>query len=221
MSDISSVPERKVRAPRRPRGSALSAQRILDEAMILIDSNGLEAFSFRTLAAGLGCQAMSLYHYFPSKAHLYEALVDRLIAEAMDHSHAGDWRDRLRAAAAAYRAMALRHPGMFLYFSTFRLNNHAGLGFLEGLLRIFETTGLTAEGRARHFRLLGHYLVGTCLDEVVKGASATRPVPFAEACLAYPGLMAVGAYFVGGRQAEVFDAGINLLIRGIEADVSL
>jgi hypothetical protein len=115
--------------------------------------------------------------------------------------------------------MAVRHPGMFNYFSSFRLNNPAGLGFLEGILRIYEETGLPAEARARHFRILGHYLVGACLDEVVKGPSSTSPVPFEVAREAYPGLMAVGPYFVGDRQKAVFDAGIDLLIRGIESDL--
>ncbi len=220
MSDGSRVLDQKTRAPRRQRGPALSVARILEAAISLIDTNGLEAFSFRILAARLGCQAMSLYHYFPSKAHLYEALVDQLIAEAMQYDPSGDWRDRLRAAAGAYRAMALRHPGMFIYFSGFRLNNHAGFGFLEGILRIYEETGLQPEDRARHYRILGHYLVGACLDEVVKGTSATIPVPFEEARLAYPSLMTVAPYFVGDRQKFVFEAGIDLLIRGIEADLS-
>ncbi len=220
MSDGSRLAEQKIRAPRRRRGAALSVPRILDEAISLIDSKGLEAFSFRILAGRLGCQAMSLYHYFPSKAHLYEALVDQLIAEAMEYDPSGGWRDRYRSAAGAYRKMALRHPGMFLYFSGFRLNNHAGLGFLEGILRIFEDAGLEPEDRARHYRILGHYLVGSCLDQVVKGPSATSPVPFEEARMAYPSLMAVGPYFAGDRQKDVFDAGIDLLIRGIEADLS-
>ena len=220
MSDGASRMEQNSRAPRRQRGPALSVRRILDEAILLIDTKGLEAFSFRILGACLGCQAMSLYHYFPSKAHLFEALVEELIAEAMDFDPVGAWQDRLRRAAYAYRLMSLKHPGMFLYFSSFRLNNHAGLGFLEAILRIYEDTGLAAEARARHFRILGHYLVGACLDEVVKGPSATSPVPFDEARQAYPSLMAVGPYFVGDRQKAVFEAGIDLLIRGIEADLS-
>ncbi len=209
-----------IRAPRRQRGPALSVPRILEESIVLIDTKGLEAFSFRILAARLGCQAMSLYHYFPSRSHLYEALVDQLIAEAATYDRSGDWRDTLQAAAGAYRRMALRHPGMFMYFSGFRLNNHAGLGFLEGILRIYEDAGLKPEDRARHYRIFGHYLVGACLDEVVKGPSATSPVPFDEARKAYPSLMAVGPYFVSERQKEVFMAGIDLLIKGIEAALS-
>ncbi len=52
----------------------------------LIEADGLEAFSTRKLAAKLGCEAMSIYHYFPSKAHLMDALLDRLVG---DHRRAG------------------------------------------------------------------------------------------------------------------------------------
>lgn len=221
MSDAADFLGDKINTPRRPRGPALSVPRIVEGAMTLIDADGLEAFSFRILAARLGCQAMSIYHYFPSKAHLCEALVDVLIAEAMDYPDTGPWPDRLRAAAGAYRKMAQRHPGMFMYFSSFRLNNRAGLDFLERTLAILAAAGLEPQAQARHFRILGHYLVGACLDEVVKGPSATHPVPFEEARLAYPGLMAVGPYFAGDRQKATFEAGIDLLIAGIEADLSL
>jgi AcrR family transcriptional regulator len=198
--------------------------RITEEAIALIDSEGLESFSFRMLAARLGCQAMSIYHYFPSKAHLFEALVDILIAEAVDYPEAGTWQDRMRAAAGAYRKMALRHPGFFLYFGTFRLNNRSGLGFLERILRIFEASGLAAEHRARHFRIMGYYLVGACIDETIgyaKGPSATNPVPFEEARRDFPAIMAVGPYFGVERHKQTFDAGIDILIAGIEADLKL
>lgn len=208
---------------RRPRGPALSAPRITDAAIDLIDRNGLDSFSFRTLATLLGCQAMSIYHYFPSKNHLFEALVDILIAEANDYPDTGSWQNRLRGAASAYRRMALNHPGFFPYFATFRLNNRSGLDCLERILRIFEASGLSAELRARHFRILGYYLVGACIDETSghsKGPSAVAPVPFEEARRDFPAIMAVGAYFGADRHQATFEAGIEILIKGIEADLT-
>lgn len=187
--------------------------------MALVDAEGPEAFSFRTLAARLGCQAMSIYHYFPSKAHLFEALVDQLIDEAMGFDCAGTWQDQLRAAALSYRRMALAHPGMYLYFSTFRLNSRKGMGFLERLLRILEEAGLPDEARARHFRILGHYLVGACLDDVLRGPASSQPLGFEEARQTFPALMAVGPHFVADRQRDTFDAGIALLTAAMERDI--
>ena len=210
------------RGPRRPRGTALSVARITAEAMALIDAEGLLAFSFRGLAARLGCQAMSIYNYFPSKAHLYEALVDICIAEALDYPEAESWQDRLRASAGAYRRMALNHPGFFLFFGTFRLNNRAGMGFLERILRFLEASGLDAEARARHFRIMGYYLVGAMIDETMgyaKGPSSVNPVPWDDAKRDFPAIVAVGPYFGTDRHQMTFDAGIELLIAGIETEI--
>ena len=68
--------------PRKPRSaaSALSRDRILAEAQALTAADGLAALSTRRLAERLGVEAMSIYHHFPSKRHLFDALVDQAIA---------------------------------------------------------------------------------------------------------------------------------------------
>ncbi len=49
---------------RRP----LSRERVLDTALRLADEHGLDSLSMRKLAAALGVEAMSLYHYVPNKS---------------------------------------------------------------------------------------------------------------------------------------------------------
>ena len=210
-------------SPRRPKGPALSAERIASEAFALIDSGGVEAFSWRVLAARLGCQAMSLYHYFPSKQHLFEALVDQCLTTAGDFPDDGPWAGRLRGAAMAWRDMALAHPGFYPYLAQFRLNHAPGLALLERQIAIFEAAGLPPKSRARHFRAFGFYLNGACLDEVLGPHSpgATAPLPFAKACETFPGLMTVAPFFSAERRLATFQHGLEVLIRGIEADSKL
>jgi AcrR family transcriptional regulator len=212
------------RRARRPRGPALSVDRITQESLALIDEGGLDAFSFRSLAARLGCQAMSIYNYYPSKAHLYEALVDICLKDAMNYPEDGAWQVRMRAATAAYRRMALRHPGFFLFLATFRLNSHSGMAFLDRILRIYAETGLPAEAQARHFRIMGYFLVGAMIDETMgyaKGPSSVAPVPGDVAARDFPAIMAVGPYFGTERHALTFDTGVEALIDAIEAEVRL
>src|SRR5262245_15638613 len=63
-------------AARRP----LSRELILEAALELVHAHGLARLSTRRLGAQLGCEAMSIYHHFPSKAHLLDAMVDHAIA---------------------------------------------------------------------------------------------------------------------------------------------
>jgi len=58
----------------------LSRQRIVATAMALVEEHGLPALTFRRLGKALGCEAMSVYHYFPSKRHLLDALVEDTLA---------------------------------------------------------------------------------------------------------------------------------------------
>jgi len=202
--------------------SALSAERIAAEALSLIDSEGLEGFSFRTLAARLSCKAMSLYHYYPSKAHLFEALIDICIAEIVPPSADG-WRERIRVFAQAFRQIALRHPGFYIYFATFRMNNRAGLGLLNQILKAFEETGLPAELRARHFRAMGYFLAGAGIEEALgydRGPSSVNPVSDAEVARLFPAILAVGPYFAPKYRDMTFDAGLDALLDAIAADIA-
>src|SRR4051812_14453640 len=87
-------PKPKLPKPRRPArparskasgrdqaraGVALSRERIAAVALALVDREGLAALSTRRLGDELGCEAMSIYHHFPNKAHLMDALVDLMI----------------------------------------------------------------------------------------------------------------------------------------------
>lgn len=208
--------------PTVPRkGPDLSAERIAQAAMALIDEAGLDGFSFRTLAARLGCKAMSIYYYYPSKAHLFEALIDICIRET-PLAPDGDWREKLRAFCLSFRQIALAHPGFFLYFAIFRMNNRAGMGFLNRLLSVFEETGLPADLRARHFRAIGYYVMGAGLDESLgyaHGPSAVDPVPEDEVRRDYPAIAAVGPYFAGSHRALTFETGLESLLDGIDRDL--
>ena len=199
---------------------ALSADKIADAALALIDDAGLDAFSFRTLGARLSAQAMSLYHYYPSKQHLLQALVDRFLADAADFPETGEWQGRYRLAAIAWREAAIAHPGFYPYVAQFRLNHAPGLALLNRQLAIFEAAGLPPKARSRHFRAFSFYLNGACLDEVAgpHSPAAVTPMPVAEAAEAFPGLMAAAPFFAPERRLATFQHGLELMIRAIETE---
>jgi AcrR family transcriptional regulator len=200
----------------------LSAERIAQAALALVDKEGLEGFSFRVLAKKLGCEAMSIYHYYPSKAHLFDAMVEICIAETQVPPAGVPWKERLQDLAHAYRATALRHPGFFLYFAIYRMNNRAGLSFLDRIAGIFQETGLPPEWQAAHFRAIGYYIMGAGLDEAqgyIKGPSATEPVPETKARMDYPAITSLGRYFSKAHHEATFEHGLEALLDALERDV--
>lgn len=84
----------------------------MEAASTLIDRECLADLSMRKLGADLGVEAMSLYRYFPSKADLLDAVVERAARDLELPSSDLDWREALRRFARSFRRVALRHPAI-------------------------------------------------------------------------------------------------------------
>ncbi|MCB2137011.1 MAG: TetR/AcrR family transcriptional regulator [Rhodobacteraceae bacterium] len=204
---------------------ALSGERIATEAMALVDEGGIDALSFRTLAARLRCQAMSLYHYYPSKQHLIDALVTICLAETPVPAPDLPFRERLHEFCLRYRATALRHPGFAQILTTHRLNHREGLAWLDACVRLFDKPGtnLPTERRAVLFRVLSYFITGAAVDEALgyaKGPSAAVPVPAEEAKRDFPAILAVGAYFGKENHVRFYEEGLSVILDWIEAEIA-
>ncbi|MBB3954785.1 TetR/AcrR family transcriptional regulator [Novosphingobium sediminicola] len=84
----------------------LSAERIVGEAIALMQEQGLDAVSLRRLAGRLGVQAMSIYWHIPNKEELLRRMSQRLYALAMaDMPQCATWQDWARAYGRALWTM--------------------------------------------------------------------------------------------------------------------
>jgi AcrR family transcriptional regulator len=221
---ITKAKSRPERAKARDRhqarsGVALSRERIAATALALVDREGLAGLSTRRLGDELGCEAMSVYHHFPSKAHLMDAVVDLMLAEArVAMAEEWDWLERLRRAAHGFRAMALKHPKFFPFFAVHRLNTLAGVGYIDGIIGILRDAGFSDRDAARYFREIGYYLTGAALDETAgyaNGPSASEPVSNETIIADFPNLAAAAPYFQSGHFEATFEAGLEILLDGV------
>lgn len=207
---------------KRRKREPLSAERIAAEAMALVDEAGLDALSFRALGKRLGCEAMSLYHYYPSKQHLIDALVNICLAETEVPPPGPSPRARIRQFCLNYRQTILRHPAFAPVLTTHRLNHREGLAMLDACIGMFESDRLDDQRKATLFRILSYYLTGAVIDEALgyaKGPSAADPVPFEEARRDFPGIMGVGAFFGREHHLRYFETGLDLILNWIEAEL--
>ena len=198
----------------------LSRERIAAAALALVDREGLAALSTRRLGDELGCEAMSIYHHIPNKAHLMDALVDLMLAEArVPAADEGNWLDRLRLAAHGFRKMALMHPKFFPFFAVHRLNTASGVAFINGIIGILREAGFSDGDAARYFREIGYYLTGAALDETAgyaQGPSAAEPVSNRTIAVDFPHLAAAAPYFQPEHFQATFETGLEMLLAGIK-----
>jgi AcrR family transcriptional regulator len=208
--------------PRTPKAKLpLSPERIVNAALAMVHDDGLSGLSTRRLGQSLGCEAMSIYHHYPSKQHLLDALVDHAIASVEMPSTALAPVERLRASMYGYRAMAHRFPALFPLVAVHRLNTPTGVRFIESILSLIQAVVPDTELAARHFRAVGYYLTGSALDETsgyAKGPSAAEPVSDEFIMRECPRLVAAARFFKAGEWDTTFALGLETLLARIVAD---
>jgi AcrR family transcriptional regulator len=212
------VGSKRPRAERRATRSVLTRERIEIEALALIDDHGIEAFSTRKLGERLGCEAMSIYHHFPSKAHILDALVDRVLGGMPIPDKTLSPATRLRHFADGWRRISLQHPRFYLWLSLHQWNSATGVRFMSEMLACFTDAGLSPEMSVRGFRILGYYVQGATLDEssgYAEGHSSLSPMPQDALEREYPQVANARQYSAPEHFDRTFDLGWEALVRAL------
>ena len=198
------------RARRAPVG--LSHEQIRREALRLIDKEGVEAFSTRKLGRALGCEAMAIYWYYPSKEALLDAVVDELMSRiGVAAGHTGrDWVAAMRGLAHAYRDLSRRHPKAFPLLATRRFATESTYAFLDGLFELARRQGLSDRTTARFFRAVSSYCSGIALNELA--VQSTTDLAPAALRARFPKVSAVQAWLDPQHQDDVFSFGLEILL---------
>ena len=153
------------RGPRR----ALTEDEILDAALSLLDEGGANAASVRGIAAKVGVAPNAIYTYFPDKAAVVQALVERLLGE-VDHNVFADrtqpWRLRVEALALELRARLSAHPGAVPLMIGGPMDGPHALALNERLLELLGDAGLDPVDAARAAYLLIVHVFGSTALEV-------------------------------------------------------
>jgi AcrR family transcriptional regulator len=97
---------------RRPRADGLTIERIVEEAVALVDAEGLEALTVRGLAARFGTGSATLYRHVASRDELLVLIVDHVLGEVVEPALDLAARARVSALATELRRVLLRHPNL-------------------------------------------------------------------------------------------------------------
>ena len=172
-------------ARRRPRGPrrALTEDEILDAALTLLDEGGPNAATLRGIAAKVEVSPNAVYTYFPDKAAVFKALVERLLGQ-VDHGVFADrgqpWRERVESLALELRARLTAHPGAVGLVIGGPMDGSHARALNERLLELLADAGLTTFDAARAAHLLLVYVFGSIALEVADHGQAGPLPPEAE-----------------------------------------
>jgi AcrR family transcriptional regulator len=133
----------------RPAKAPLSQEAIVDAALAILKSDGLEAVTMRRVAAALDTGAASIYVYVSGREGLFQAMLDRVIAtielEAPDPSR---WRAQLHSLLQRMHQALVAHPGIAAMTLADAPTTEAVLLLAENLLAILLAGGLDRQDAA-------------------------------------------------------------------------
>jgi TetR/AcrR family tetracycline transcriptional repressor len=197
----------------------LDRGQVVDEALRLVDEDGLDGLSLRTLGNRLGVQAPTLYWHVGNKAALLDALADAVMDEALDALQAaGPDEDRaewLLTALFELRRALLRHRDGARIVSGARSSLRRG-DFSELAMATLVDHGVDLH-RARLLVLAGErFTVGYVLEEQAPADEAGQAPDIDELRRRFPvATRAITEYFVPGRTSDDLYRDIARLILGL------
>ncbi len=133
----------------RPAKAPLSEDAVVNAALAILQSDGLEAVTMRRVAAALDTGAASLYVYVSGREGLLQAMLDRVTAtielEAPDPAR---WRAQLHSLLVRLHRALIAHPGIAAMTLADSPTTDAVLLLTENLLGILLAGGIDPQGAA-------------------------------------------------------------------------
>ncbi|MET7694270.1 TetR/AcrR family transcriptional regulator [Streptomyces sp. NPDC005483] len=209
------------RTPGRP---PIPLERIVAAAMQILDEEGADALSMRTLAQRLGSGTATLYRHFDSRAALVAHVVDRMfggIEIRDDELAAMGWRDACRTMAQAMFDAVSRHENVApLLVEGIPVGPNA-MTVRERCIAALLADGFPPRVAAHAYATLSRYVLGFAIqirghhgaDEPGSDAQASAAFRAADPSL-YPATAAVADWLPVPLEEE-FRFGLELLLDGL------
>lgn len=169
---------------RMPRDT-LTRDQIVTAAIELLDAEGLDGLSMRTLGKRLGSAATAMYWHVGSKDNLIALAADRVWQEVeLPDLAEVDWRTAAMHMATGLHTMLGRHPWLVLAFSSVVVYYGPGKArYDDHGLAIFESAGFTPEQADQAATAVVTYVLGNALGTAAEVSLTNKLGDDAEARL--------------------------------------
>lgn len=204
--------------PRKP-GPQLSRDDVVAAAARVLQRDGYDGLTMRSVAAELEVKAPALYWHVRSKEDLSLLLFDHLIADLDYGAPGGNWRADLRRMAHALRRRLVETRDITRLFPDDYGSGPRALRPLEVSLGVLRQAGLSGPEALHAYGVALSFIVGWARFEVVRRA---QPPQRANALPATPPPNLAWALAGGPVDPEAgFDFGLDVLITGLERRLEL
>jgi TetR/AcrR family tetracycline transcriptional repressor len=144
---------------KRGKPPVLTEDEIVDAALNVIRTEGLDALSMRRLSRELGRSAMAAYWYVEDKQQLMNLVAKKMLAEVpLPDPESGTWEEQLREVVAAIDAKLREHPGIAEILLQRMLSTDRRL--MNGIFEILISAGFEGPEIFLAYAMIHTYLFG-------------------------------------------------------------
>ena len=203
----------------------LTRPRVIELALEIIDTEGLDALNMRRLASAAGVKPMSLYHHFSNKEAILLAVAESISAAALgdaaDGGGAGTpgaivtaWRGHVRLLFISLYELVQAHPRALPLIGTGVLRTPSGRRWMEELMRVLLEAGFSQDQAASVYHSLGAYTLGLGYAQMLSLEIPAETIvgELTGHWADYPNLLRVGLQLAIWDQPATFAAGLEVLL---------
>lgn len=207
----------------RRRWGTLSREAVVDGALGLVDSEGLEALSMPRLARHLGTGVMTLYGHVANKADLVDALAERVLAELEPvDGKSRHWDHELAQHMRCLRRVLLRHPALGAVLAARRVATPSVFRNQEAILGLLRSAGFDRGLSVQIYFALLTYTLGFVTWEIPRVHHESEDgygqhwqnILEGLAPDEYPTLHDLAEQLADAAGENQFEAGLSALLRG-------
>ena len=142
---------------------------IIDSAIRLADTDGLDAVTIRRVAADNAVTPMALYWHFRDKGELLDAIAERIFADVrIPDTDDLEWAQALAAVLSAFLAAMRPHPNTAVLVLTRVFASEPGLVLAERVLDLLCSAGFSVDQASQ----IGGYALNTLVTLVTMESGA-------------------------------------------------
>ncbi|AOP54527.1 MAG: TetR/AcrR family transcriptional regulator C-terminal domain-containing protein [Brevibacterium aurantiacum] len=199
----------------------LNRERLVDAALALVDDDGSEALSMRTLAARVDRQVSSLYNHVSGRTELIELMRARIVADidvaafasVGTSARAIPWERALEFWARSYLRAFAAHPNLIRLLATTEIRDLSTYEMYDAVIAGLRRGGWPESRTVAVMRTVEAHVLGSALDIIAPSdliAQDSADVRFSEI------RTALDPRFVETSSATAaFELGLNALIDGL------
>ncbi|MGH8947528.1 MAG: TetR/AcrR family transcriptional regulator [Acidimicrobiia bacterium] len=195
----------------------LTRDRIIDAAVVLADSGGVDELSMRKLGAELGVEAMSLYNHVENKDDILDGMIDHVFRAIPLPDGDSDWRFSIRESALAALDQFVEHPWMVNLLMQRGMYGLSSLGFMDRVLGLFRRAGFTDEDAHHAWQMLASHTMGYAFQQASGGHDKHEWESSSPEFSVFPNLAALAPYLANCEFGIEFAFGLEIIIAGLAA----